>query len=324
MSGASHAVDQATASNGGDENFLGALRGIETPGAAPDIGENFLHGIFGIGGVSDGKYATIFALSHLRDTLSKIGALVAPTLLGVGPWPDVFDENGAPNEPSIKWKVGQTVRELLIHVVAGNLWAGELMAGIIGAAVTRAALVEFHRDRYRPDHAIIGVSGDITLADARALARALVDVGSAAGKQVKILTVGKKGNDSLRRDYRDLNVENNTLREVRTIDPEVTGTPVREGFVGQDAAACRNLLGLKSDAPVLQTRTFSDFVYSRVFDYAHFGDPDRYWMREGRVPSAGAVACSWAMTATSPLRNLIVSRSLQHVPGNPSAPFTTP
>lgn len=72
----------------------------------------FRHAIFGIGGVSDGKYATIFALSHLRDTLSKVGALVAPTLLGIGPWPDVFDENGAPNEASIQWKVGQTVREL--------------------------------------------------------------------------------------------------------------------------------------------------------------------------------------------------------------------
>jgi NAD(P)H-dependent FMN reductase len=72
----------------------------------------FRHAIFGIGGVSDGKYATIFGLSHLRDSLSKVGALVAPTLLGLGPWPDVFDADGAPNEPSIKWKVGQTVREL--------------------------------------------------------------------------------------------------------------------------------------------------------------------------------------------------------------------
>ena len=42
----------------------------------------------------------------------------------------------------------------------------------------------------------------------------------------------------------------------------------------------------KSDEPFLQTRTFSDFVYSRVFDFANIGDPDRYWMREGRVPSA--------------------------------------
>jgi hypothetical protein len=36
---------------------------------------------------ASGKYGTIWSLSHLRDTLSKIGALVVPTLLGVGPYP---------------------------------------------------------------------------------------------------------------------------------------------------------------------------------------------------------------------------------------------
>ena len=80
----------------------------------------FKHAIFGIGGVSNGKYATIFALSHLRDSLSKIGALVVPTLLGLGPHPDVFDENGEPNEGSIKWKVGQMVRELT-HFSRGGI-----------------------------------------------------------------------------------------------------------------------------------------------------------------------------------------------------------
>ena len=80
----------------------------------------FKHAIFGIGGVSNGKYATIFALSHLRDSLSKIGALVVPTLLGLGPHPEVFDENGAPNEGNIKWKVGQMVRELT-HFSRGGI-----------------------------------------------------------------------------------------------------------------------------------------------------------------------------------------------------------
>jgi NAD(P)H-dependent FMN reductase len=80
----------------------------------------FKHAIFGIGGVSDGKYATVFALSHLRDSLSKLGALVVPTLLGLGPYPDVFDADGAPNEANIKWKVGQTVRELT-HFSRGGI-----------------------------------------------------------------------------------------------------------------------------------------------------------------------------------------------------------
>jgi chromate reductase len=80
----------------------------------------FKHAIWGIGGVSDGKYATIFSLSHLRDTLSKIGALVVPTLLGLGPAPDVFDAEGNPHEANIKWKVGQMVRELT-HFSRGGI-----------------------------------------------------------------------------------------------------------------------------------------------------------------------------------------------------------
>ena len=80
----------------------------------------FRHAIFGIGGMSDGKYATIFALSHLRDSLSKVGALVVPTLLGLGPYPDVFGPDDAPNEGNIQWKVGQMVRELT-HFSRGGI-----------------------------------------------------------------------------------------------------------------------------------------------------------------------------------------------------------
>jgi NAD(P)H-dependent FMN reductase len=80
----------------------------------------FRHAIFCIGGLSDGKYATIFGLSPLRDSLSKVGALVVPTLLGLGPWPDVFDADGNPNEANIQWKVGQMVRELT-HFSRGGI-----------------------------------------------------------------------------------------------------------------------------------------------------------------------------------------------------------
>ena len=80
----------------------------------------FKHAIWGIGGVSNGKYATIFSLSHLRDSLSKVGALVVPTLLGIGPYPEVFDADGNPNEGNIQWKVGQMVRELT-HFSRGGI-----------------------------------------------------------------------------------------------------------------------------------------------------------------------------------------------------------
>jgi NAD(P)H-dependent FMN reductase len=80
----------------------------------------FKHAIFGIAGLSDGKYSTVSALSHLRDSLSKLGALVTPTLLGLGPYPDVFDAEGNPNEANIQWKVGQVVRELT-HFSRGGI-----------------------------------------------------------------------------------------------------------------------------------------------------------------------------------------------------------
>jgi chromate reductase len=73
----------------------------------------FRHPVFAIGGVSSGKYGTIFALSHLRDTLSKIGALVVPTLLGIGPDEQALDAEGNPTEPAIQRKIDQIVADLL-------------------------------------------------------------------------------------------------------------------------------------------------------------------------------------------------------------------
>ena len=72
----------------------------------------FRHAVFGIGGVSSGKYGTIFAQSHLRDSLSKIGALVVPTLLGIGPADDALDAQGNPTEKAIIRKVEAIVHEL--------------------------------------------------------------------------------------------------------------------------------------------------------------------------------------------------------------------
>lgn len=72
----------------------------------------FRHAIFGIGGVSSGKYGTIWSLSHLRDSLSKVGALVVPTLLGIGPAEEAFDDKGGFVEPAIIRKVDALVHEL--------------------------------------------------------------------------------------------------------------------------------------------------------------------------------------------------------------------
>ena len=72
----------------------------------------FRHAVFGIGGVSSGKYGTIWALSHLRESLTKIGTLVVPTLLGIGPASEAFDAGGNPVEEAIIRKVEQMVHEL--------------------------------------------------------------------------------------------------------------------------------------------------------------------------------------------------------------------
>lgn len=72
----------------------------------------FRHAVFGIGGVSSGKYGTIWGLSHLRESLTKVGTLVVPTLLGIGPAEAAFDEHGDPTEPAIRRKVEQMVTEL--------------------------------------------------------------------------------------------------------------------------------------------------------------------------------------------------------------------
>ena len=61
-----------------------------------------------------------------------------------------------------------------------------------------------------------GLAGAFNTSILRAV-RARIRELRAAGKQVKILTVGKKGNDSLRREYRDLIVDYITLREVRSL-----------------------------------------------------------------------------------------------------------
>ena len=72
----------------------------------------FRHAVFGIGGVSSGKYGTIWGLSHLRESLTKVGTLVVPTLLGIGPAETAFDAEGNLVEPAILRKVEQMVSEL--------------------------------------------------------------------------------------------------------------------------------------------------------------------------------------------------------------------
>ena len=60
--------------------------------------------------------------------------------------------------------------EMFAKIMYGRHPGGRLAVGIEALdTVTRAALVEFHRSRYIPDHAALAIAGDISPADARAL-----------------------------------------------------------------------------------------------------------------------------------------------------------
>lgn len=50
--------------------------------------------LWAIGGVSSGKYGTIWSLGHLRDNLTKVNAVVLPGLLGIGPAKEAFNDAG--------------------------------------------------------------------------------------------------------------------------------------------------------------------------------------------------------------------------------------
>lgn len=67
--------------------------------------------LWGIGGVSTGKYGAIFALNHLRDGLTKMGALMVPGLLGVGPAASVFDEDDMLIDEAALRKVDQMIAD---------------------------------------------------------------------------------------------------------------------------------------------------------------------------------------------------------------------
>ncbi|WP_162142413.1 NADPH-dependent FMN reductase [Cucumibacter marinus] len=54
----------------------------------------FARPTFGLGACSSGKLSGVVGLSHLRETLTKIGALTVPAQVRIGPIEDDFDAEG--------------------------------------------------------------------------------------------------------------------------------------------------------------------------------------------------------------------------------------
>ena len=69
--------------------------------------------IFGIGAVSPGKLSGMAGLSHLRDILSKLRALIAPIALGVGHGAQVFDEHEQLTEQTLNRRVNELTQQLM-------------------------------------------------------------------------------------------------------------------------------------------------------------------------------------------------------------------
>ncbi len=69
--------------------------------------------VFGIGAVSPGKMSGMAGLGHLRDILGKLGALVAPGLLGIGHGNEAFDQSGNFSDPALERRADRLVGQLM-------------------------------------------------------------------------------------------------------------------------------------------------------------------------------------------------------------------
>jgi len=76
-------------------------------------GGPFKHAIFGLGAVSSGRLSGVVALSHLRDVLGKIGALMAPTSLSVANGAEAFDAAGEFTDPVQKSRADQLAEQMM-------------------------------------------------------------------------------------------------------------------------------------------------------------------------------------------------------------------
>lgn len=74
----------------------------------------FKKAVFGIGAVSPGKLSGIMGLSHLRDILGKMGALMAPTSLGVGNAKTAFGDDGELTDPVQKTRADQLATQMMM------------------------------------------------------------------------------------------------------------------------------------------------------------------------------------------------------------------
>jgi len=125
-----------------------------------------------VGGSVSGTTATVTA-SALTENFDKVMEIAADVLLSPSFPPEEWERVKTRAKAALtqqRSQPGFLAAEMFNKVVYGDHPAGRISATPQTLdAITRDAMVEFHRTHYVPDHAAIAFAGDITLADARKL-----------------------------------------------------------------------------------------------------------------------------------------------------------
>jgi zinc protease len=121
-------------------------------------------------GTSPASETTVLSLGAMTEHLDRVLDIATDMLLN----PTFPDQELARYKTRMKGSLLQQraqpaflAQEAYNRVIFGSHPAGRMMTPAALDAITRDAIVNFHATRYAPDHALIGVVGDVTLADIR-------------------------------------------------------------------------------------------------------------------------------------------------------------
>ena len=90
-----------------------ALDWISRPSKGADIGSAFANKAFGLMAASPGGMGGIRGLSHTREILFNLGAIVSPGQVALGAAYEAFDSNGKLNDPATHERLTQLVQNVV-------------------------------------------------------------------------------------------------------------------------------------------------------------------------------------------------------------------
>ena len=139
-----------------------------------------------VGGSTSGPFATVVRRCARRRTCRSCSSCPADVLLNPSFPADEWDalEDAHAHRPD---SAAHAARRSCRRSGSRRSIFGDHPAGRVSAtpetldAITRDAMVEFHRTRFVPDHALIAFAGDISLAEARKMVEAKLAAWKKAG-----------------------------------------------------------------------------------------------------------------------------------------------